>query len=47
MGGVRSLTLQDLMHSDVADKLLHGVVLQVTVAAVHLERLVTDLKKQR
>lgn len=31
------------MYSDVSDKLLDGVVFQVTVAAVHLERLVADL----
>lgn len=31
------------MHSDISDKLLHGVVFQVAVAAVHLERLVADL----
>lgn len=37
------LTFEDLMYSDISDKLLHGVVLQVTVATVHLERLVADL----
>lgn len=31
------------MYSDVSDKLLDGVVFQVTVATVHLERLVADL----
>lgn len=31
------------MYSDISDKLLHGVVFQVTVATVHLERMVADL----
>lgn len=35
------------MHADVTHKLLHGVVLQVTVAAVHLESLVADLSGYR
>lgn len=31
------------MHSDVSDKLLHGVVFQVAVSSVHLESLVANL----
>ena len=31
------------MHSDVSHKLLHGIVLQVAIASVHLQRLVADL----
>lgn len=38
-----SLTLKDLMYSDVSDKLLHCVVFEVTVTTVHLESLVADL----
>ena len=32
------------MYSDISDKLLHSVVFEVTVATVHLERLVADLR---
>lgn len=32
------------MYSAVSYKLLHGVVFQVAVATVHLERLVADLE---
>lgn len=32
------------MYSAISDKLLHRVVFQVTVATVHLERLVADLR---
>lgn len=32
------------MYSAISDKLLHGVVFQVTIATVHLERLVADLR---
>lgn len=31
-----SFTFQDLVDSDVSHKLLHSVILQVAVAAVHL-----------
>lgn len=37
------LTLEDLVHADVPDKLLHGVVFQVAVTSVHLECLVANL----
>lgn len=37
------LTLEDLVHSDVSDKLLHGVVFQVAVSSVHLKCLVANL----
>lgn len=32
------------MYSAISYKLLHGVVFQVTIATVHLERLVADLR---
>lgn len=40
---VWKLTLEDLMYSNVSDKLLHGVVFQVTVSSVHLKCLVANL----
>ena len=36
-------TFQDLMHACVPHVLLHSVVLQVAVAAVHLQRCIADL----
>lgn len=41
-----SFTFQDLVDSDISHKLLHGIVLQVAVAPVHLQSLVTDLRRQ-
>lgn len=37
------LTLEDLVHSDVSDKLLYSVVFQVAVSSVHLKCLVANL----
>lgn len=37
------LTLEDLVHSDVSDKLLYSVVFQVAVSSMHLKCLVANL----
>lgn len=37
-------TFQDLVDSDVSHELLYRIVLQVAVAPVHLQSLVTDLR---
>lgn len=41
-----SFTFQDLVDSDVSHELLHRVILQVAVAPVHLQSLVTYLRGQ-
>lgn len=40
-------TFQDLVDSDISHKLLHGIVLQVAIAPVHLQGLVTDLRREQ
>lgn len=41
-----SFTFQDLVDSDVSHKLLHRIILQVAIAPMHLESLVTNLWRQ-